>query len=178
MTQFRHYFKYRCIILRYTENIGFDAVYYEYNSMNQIRKVMVVEQVRQYATWYGYDDNGRVDSVWTSLSAIDNFSDFGVLNYYSYPTFPPSLVEKPDSADIVYKYNKRGSVEEVIYPFAEVQQEMFYNPRGWLDSMVATQNYDVIFKQKLERNTCGNITRQISQGHNQSAKTQDYTFDR
>jgi hypothetical protein len=49
--------------MRYTENLGFDAVYYTYNSMNAVTSIRVADPLRQFCMWYGYDYAGRVDSV-------------------------------------------------------------------------------------------------------------------
>lgn len=56
-------------ILRCTENMGFDAVYYHYNSMNLVTSVTISDALRSHTTWYGYDHQGRVDSVWTTLGS-------------------------------------------------------------------------------------------------------------
>jgi len=53
----------------YTENLGFDAVYYTYNSMNLPVSIRVVDPQRQHTTEYGYNVNGHVDSIRAKLPA-------------------------------------------------------------------------------------------------------------
>ncbi|MBN9401191.1 MAG: hypothetical protein J0I17_13515, partial ['Candidatus Kapabacteria' thiocyanatum] len=55
-------------MVRYTENVGFDGVYYAYNAMNRIVSVHVVDPSKQHATWYTYDASGRVSSMATRSS--------------------------------------------------------------------------------------------------------------
>lgn len=76
-------------LLRYNENLGFDAVYYQYNSSDQVIAVMVADPVRRFTTWYGYDHQGRIDSVWTKLDAPGSgLMSNGTFNYLRFPGFP------------------------------------------------------------------------------------------
>lgn len=163
-------------IMRYTENIGYDAVYYTYNSMNQILSVMASDPVRTYKTWYGYDNNGRLDSVWTKLGTVG--SGLGINISPKFPDTTLFPLPRPDTADIVYKYNKRGMIEQIEYLPVNVVQFLNYSSRGWLDSMIALRNYDTIFNQVLERNNTGNITKQKSRQYNQNEFVQEYNYDR
>jgi len=52
-------------MVRYTENVGFDGVYYGYNAMNKVVSVHVIDPSKQHATWYTYDASGRVSSMAT-----------------------------------------------------------------------------------------------------------------
>gem|GEM_PF-1518773 len=159
-------------LLRYTENLGFDAVYYTYNSANQVLNIRVVEPLRQYVTWYGYDNNGRVDSIWTALSHDSTGLGISTLR------LPPCPV-RPDTADIVYSYDKRGNVDTLRFVPAHSMQFFRYNPRGWLDSMVAKDNIDTLFfRQRFVRDTTGNILSQISQQKGKGELTQNYYYDR
>ena len=168
-------------LIRFTENIGYDAVYYAYNSANQIIHVQVSDAKHQFATWYGYDKNGRVDKVWAK---VDSTSEYGL--GYGYVQYPDSLEKSYDNDDDLiaeYKYNKRGGVEEVIYfthSGHRVRSEFMYNPRGWLDSMVVKKNFsDVqLFKQELLREKTGLIKSQISSHYDgQNEKRFDYEYD-
>ncbi|HPO63517.1 MAG TPA: RHS repeat protein, partial [Candidatus Kapabacteria bacterium] len=78
-------------MLKYNENLGFEAVYYKYNSANKVIQQRVFDASRQFSTWYSYDDNGRVDSVWTS-KVEDGFDVY-------YPYNIPSCPTKPEQAD-------------------------------------------------------------------------------
>ncbi|MBI5326537.1 MAG: RHS repeat-associated core domain-containing protein [Ignavibacteriae bacterium] len=163
-------------VLRYTENLGYDAVYYTYNSMNQILSVMVSDPIRTYKTWYGYDDNGRLDSVWTKLCNVG--SGLGINIKPKFPDTTLFQIIRPDTADIVYKYNYRGMVEQIEYLPVNVVQHLNYSSRGWLDSMIALRNYDTLFNQVLEHNNTGNITKQKSKQYNQNEIIQEYNYDK
>ena len=71
-------------MLKYNENLGFEAVYYKYNSANKVIQQRVFDASRQFSTWHSYDDNGRVDSVWTSKVE----DGFGVYFPYNIPNCP------------------------------------------------------------------------------------------
>ena len=159
-------------LLRYTENLGYDAVYYTYNSANQVLSVRAADPFRQYVTWYGYDDNGRVDSVWTLMGAVGSGVGFGP-DSLAYPAMP----QRPDEANIVYSYDRRGSVIEKKYLKGDVEVDYVYNPRGWIDSLVARQDLDIIFRSAFFRDSTGNITQQRSQHAGQDEQVQDYTYD-
>jgi RHS repeat-associated protein len=154
-------------LLRYTENLGFDAVYYTYNSMNTVTSVRVVDPQRQYTTWYGYNTNGKVDSVWTKLSAVG--TGFGISN----PAYRAPERRGRD-ADIVYTYTKRWQVDKMFYPLIATQVAYAYNGRMLMDSMVATRNSNVVFRQVLKYDSLDCITNQKWQhtGRNET----EYTY--
>ena len=158
-------------LLRYTENLGFDAVYYHYNSMNQVTSVTVADPFRQFTTWYGYDDNGRVDSVWTKLGAA------GTGLGYIAPSYPATPLSRPDDAEITYVYTKTGQVDTMAYPTVSVIVDYHYSPRKWLDTLIATKGGIDLFKQELTFDAAGRITRQMSSHGGGSAYRQDYGYD-
>ncbi|HVZ40827.1 MAG TPA: hypothetical protein VHI13_16225, partial [Candidatus Kapabacteria bacterium] len=162
-------------LVRYTENIGFDAVYYAYNSMNQVTSVRVVDYHRTYQTWYGYDANGRVDSVWTSLSSISAGLVGGPFTNHLW-TFRPSL-PRPDNAQIVYSYTRTGQVDTMAYPRIGVLVGYAYNHRLWLDSIVASKSGARLWKEALAYDPSGQITSQTSDHTVAPAVTQNYTYD-
>ncbi|MCK5742177.1 MAG: RHS repeat-associated core domain-containing protein, partial [Chlorobi bacterium] len=161
-------------LLRFTENLGIDAVYYTYNSADRVIKTKVVGPQRQYLTWVSYDDNGRPDSVWTKLSVTE---DGMIANNFKYTEDFMTLL--PEQADISYSYNKQGMLDSVKYLPVDVTQFYHYSKRGWLDSMIAKGQYDdLFFMQKLERDGTGRINKQISMRHGQNdTLVQDYEFD-
>jgi hypothetical protein len=55
-------------MMRFTENLGFDVVYYRYNSMNKVVSVHTVDAAGQHAAFYSYDHNGRMNALWTRHS--------------------------------------------------------------------------------------------------------------
>lgn len=164
-------------ILRYTENLGFDAVYYSYNSRNDVTRVTGADVLRQFTTFYGYDHNGRIDSVWTSLSGAGNglYSFFG----HRYP-FPQ---DRPDSADIVYNYTRLGLVDSIAYPPANVVIAHGFNKRRWLDTLIAVQPRPdssadrLIFRQNLSYDESGNLKSQEWQHATGPVRQQEYSFD-
>ncbi|MCB9217179.1 MAG: hypothetical protein H6616_15005 [Ignavibacteria bacterium] len=161
-------------LLRYTENLGFDAIYYAYNSMNQLIAVTVADPYRQFATWYGYDDNGRVDSVWTKLSEAGH----GLKGYNgSQAKYPTVAMSRPQSAEITYVYTKTGQVDSMFYPAVSVAVDYRYSPRKWLDTLKATKGGSDLFTQYLTFNAGGQITRQQSQQGGSYPLIQDYTYD-
>lgn len=157
-------------LLHYTENLGFDAVYYTYNSMNMITSVRVVDPHRQYTTWYGYNPNGLMDSVWSKLSAPG--SGLGITGpAYRQPE------SRPQDAEVVYTYTKRGQVENTIYPAINTLISFAYNGRTLLDSLVATKSGTQIFRQVLSYGSDGNITGQKWQHGMLGEKQRTYEYD-
>lgn len=158
-------------LLRYTENLGFDGVYYTYNSMNQVTAVTVADFLRQHTTWYGYDGAGRIDSVWTSLSA----SGSGL--WVNAQLHAPAPQARPDTADIVYRYTKTGQVDSMLYPPVNVLVKYAYNHRKWLDSLVATRSGSSLFREVLSYDPTGQITRQVWQQGSNARQKQQYSYD-
>lgn len=164
-------------LLRFTENLGFDAVYYSYNSMNQVTSVTTADMMRQHTTWYGYDANGRVDSVWTALSGVGGglFSNFQI-RY-------PGIQERPATADLHYHYNSRGLVDSMAYIPINTGISYAYNSRSRLDSLVATQpvpglGMRPLFKQVLEYDAIGQILTQRWQHGVAPEQEHTYFYDR
>lgn len=100
-------------ILRLTENVGYDAVYYAYNSSNSITSVHVVDARGQHATFYGYDQEGRVCKTWTRSSA----NGFGP---FMEPRRPQLLTLERDGVSqqpvAEYQYNVLNQVSLITYP--------------------------------------------------------------
>lgn len=159
-------------VLHYTENLGFDAVYYTYNSLNLPVSIRVADPQRQYTTWYGYNSNGRTDSVWTLLSSVG--SGLGVAN----PSYRP-LPAKPAQPDVVYDYTKRWQTKTMAYPPVNTVVSYNYNAHRFLDSMIVLQNGSTrLFTQKLRYNTNGQITRQTTRHNTQgSDQVQAYAYN-
>lgn len=159
--------------LRYTENLGYDAVYYTYNSANQVLSVRVCDPLRQYATWYGYDANGRVNKMWTLLGANGTGLGTGTPSY-------PTPLTKPNQEDMQYTYDQMGRVEQMRYLPEDVLTRYRYNERSWLDSMFAidaSSPSDTVFKQRLSRDARGHITGQRSLQMGQTAREESYVYD-
>ncbi len=162
-------------LLRHNENLGFDAVYYQYNSANQVIALTVIDPLRRFTTWYGYDQQGRVDTVWTKLdgpgSGLLLGGDFENLRF---PGFSSRAGLAPD---IVYSYTKMDQVRTLEYPTIATLVEYAYNRRKFLDSMVATRGGTAVFSQRLEYDLVGQITKQHYEHGSSGAKTQHYSYD-
>ncbi|MBK9246544.1 MAG: hypothetical protein IPM69_00145 [Ignavibacteria bacterium] len=157
-------------LLRFTGNIGFDAVYYKYNSANQVIRLITADGMRQHGTWYGYDGNGRMDSVWTKLGGSG--TGLGLTD----PVYPSVLV-KPSSPEIVYRYDKRGLVDSTLLIEPQVVERYHYGARKWLDSMKASQGDSILFSQKLEFDKVGNIEKQITKQKDALELAVSYEYD-
>lgn len=139
--------------LRLTENVGFDAVYYRYNSMNKIISMHVVDATGQHATFYGYDENGRVSKVWT------NKSNAG-FNLTMTPTMPATMLELPAQPDMVIGYDEADAVVSVTYPEPDVQTAYVYNAAGTRLRSTTTSPIGAIFDQRLSYSQSGLIYQQ------------------
>ncbi len=158
-------------LLRYTENIGFDAVYYTWNSMNQVVSVRSADMMRQHTSWYGFDAQGRIDTVWTRLSAtgLGLKAVSGILY--------PAPQARPDTADIVYRYTKTGMLDTMLYPPVNVVVSYDYNHRKWLDSLVAMKSGIKLFREILSYDPAGQITQQVWQQGTNAKRKQIYRYD-
>lgn len=162
-------------LLRYNENLGFDGVYYQYNSRDQVIAVMVADPVRRFTTWYGYDHQGRIDSVWTKLDGPGSglMSD-GTFNYLRFPGFPSHGGLSPE---IVYSYTKRDQIRTMEYPAIGTLVEYAYNHRTFLDSLVARRGGTTVFSQRLGYDPTGQIRSQEYRHASAGTKKQIYGYD-
>jgi RHS repeat-associated protein len=157
-------------LMRYTENLGFDAVYYGYNSANEVTSVRVADPIREYQSWYGYDWNGRVDTVWSLLGGV--WSGLGIRA----PRRPAPLAQ-PSTPDIAYDYTKTGRLSAMRFPPAGVLVSYAYDHRKWLDSLVATQSASPLFKEVLGYDPTGQIVMQRYAHGAGSDQTELYRYD-
>ena len=147
-------------------------MYYRYNSANLVTSVRVADPLRQYTTFYGYNYNGQVDSIWTHLEEPGS----GVLALT--PTMRADILQRPlpfnrtdslGTAEISYRYTPLGSVEQMFYPLAQMKTDYWYNKRGWLDSLES--QYTIVapklFAQKLSYDSVGRIIKQESKNGSQ-----------
>lgn len=160
-------------LLRYTENVGYDAVYYTYNSANQVLSVRVCDPLRQHATWYGYDANGRMEKMWSKLGAVGTGVGTSSVAH-------PVALTKPSVEDMTYSYDRMGRIEQMVYTPENIVAKYEYHKRGWLDSMFAVPSAlptDTLFKQSLSRDAMGRIVGQRSLHKGQSALAENYKYD-
>ena len=165
-------------IIRWTENIGFDVVHYTYNSMNKINSVTAIDAIRQFTTWNVYDNNGRIWKVYTRLGNTNTgFGHSADTINFANVDFPEPL-ERPYLPDITYNYNKRGGVDTVKYPASNVVKSFIYNPRGWVEEILAKKGTnDILFYQVLQRDAMGNVTQQTSKHRDPLIKASIYQYD-
>ncbi len=114
-------------LLRFTENLGFDGIYYQYNSANLVIKTTVIDPVRQFNTWYGYDGAGRVDTVWSKIE--DGGFHFDNSTWSNAPS-KPAFHNKSLSRDFNYSYTKRDQIDSIFYP-NQLSENFTYQARGW-----------------------------------------------
>jgi RHS repeat-associated protein len=157
-------------IIRYNEYLGFDGVFYEYNSANQIIKEVSADPMKQMVTWYSYDQSGRMDSIWVSLDTTG--SGFGIETLKMV-----SQLNKEIDADIAFKYDRNGRTDSIIYNKVDVIQSINYSNRGWVDSLVVNRNSDEILKIAFDRDINGMIdTQRVSYWTKDPLKVK-YTYD-
>lgn len=141
--------------LRYTENLGFDAVYYSYNHTGMLIRQCTADPFNQHCTWYGYDQNGRPDSVWSDLGEDKGLTLAPVL---------PTFLTRPSTPDAVVFYGKRGPDSVLLFPptGGNVRAQFFVGPR-FGDSVIAKQGLSTIYKEALAHDVTGKITKQTWQ---------------
>ncbi len=157
-------------LLRYNEYLGFDGVFYEYNSANQIIKEVSADPLKQMVTWYSYDQTGRMDSIWVTLDSTG--SGFGVNELKAV-----NGLNKDEDADLAFKYNKNGMTDTIIYNKVDVIQSINYSNRGWIDSLVVSRNSDEVLKAVFSRDVNGMIDNQTVNYWTKDPLSVDYDYD-
>ena len=147
-------------MLRYTETIGFDAIYYKYNSMDAPTKITVCDGLRSMNIWYGYDEFGRVDTVWSKLNQSGLYGTFYGTNWnindLSFSNIDDDIL--PDSADVVLSHNSLGQLDSIYYVLPKIVTNFTYDNMSWLTSIHSKLNSNQnIFTQLLQRDHRGNI---------------------
>jgi RHS repeat-associated protein len=174
-------------MLRLTDNIGFDAVYYTYNSMDAVTSVRVVDANKQLATYYGYDNEARIDTIWNS--DINQFGGFIAstttnpekLFRYNYVN-PPNSINKDVSGNpffsFAYRYNSRDQLDSINIPVNKTSVKNKYNSRGWLTSIDAKTNNETLFEQvnAFSDDNLGNIEK-TSYNNNGTQRYFEYVYD-
>lgn len=186
-------------MIRYNENIGVTAVYYKYNSMNQIVSIQSGDFNRCNMTQYAYDWKARLQKVWSKLSIgagsiLPNY----FTNNWQYPVQPP-YPSSNTLADVEYKYNSRNQIEiatlnNVAGATTTATKYYYDNNRGWLNGMLTADLTTVnsitelttanmagigkIYSQKLNHDDAGLIT-SIDYVNNSAPlpTNQTYTYD-
>lgn len=182
-------------VIRYTLNLGFDVVYYKYNSKNEVISVKTSDPTRVYNSWYGFDDDGRLQHIWSSLPQVPGL--YGNADYSKDALHPdgwapeePSYnkmasVIKPANPDVKYVYTPRDQVADATYYLTPsldfIRVNYRYNlERKWIEEIKALKNDDPllnIFTTELfyDSDKLGLITGQNSQ--QQSRTPLHFTYD-
>ena len=124
-------------LLRYNENLGFDAVYYQYNSANQVialdcgrsahgdSRPGTATMRRGVSIPSGRSSKGRAAACSPVAGSITC-------------TSPASRAIRGFEPEIVYSYTRTDQVATMRYPAIGTLVEYAYNHRSFLDSLVAT----------------------------------------
>jgi RHS repeat-associated protein len=160
-------------LIRQTENLGFDAVYYTYNSMNLVTSMRIIDPISQVATFYIYDDAGRLSATKT----LSNTNGFGAGN----PVMPTLIANNRTSTyDQTMSYSKRNELVGATHRAgdqAPVAALNVYNERGWLVEKQATAGPGRTYRQLLTYDKQGRIieSHTVMPGQAQPIK-QAYTY--
>ena len=110
-------------MLRFTDNIGFDAVYYKYNSENNVTSVRVLDPLHNNQTWYDYDSFGRLEKASTAYDNTPNDMEYWGLNAKhsngveaTFAAVIPPALTKPETPDVKYDYNTSDLLIAKTYP--------------------------------------------------------------
>ncbi len=140
-------------MLRMTENIGIDATYYTYNSMDLVTSVRVVDARNQFMTYYGYDNSGRIDTVWDSEvisgGMVEKVSNLAKMYKYNYVEAPELVKSPPESPlfSLAYRYNMGDQLDSINIPVLKMSVSNKYNTNGWLTGIETKKNGTIIFEQ-------------------------------
>ncbi|MBK9247189.1 MAG: hypothetical protein IPM69_03535 [Ignavibacteria bacterium] len=146
-------------VLRFTENLGFEAVYYTYNSANLPIRIRTADPFNQHVIWYSYDMNGRMDTVYSSLS---EGKGVGWINAKR-PSFTPT---KPSDPDAWYSYARRGYADTIHYAttggVAKIVKHL--DILGRLDTLISTVDSTNVFTQNFTYTADGDVRRRDDNG--------------
>ncbi len=157
-------------LIRYTENIGFDATYYEYNAMNQVIAVRNVDALRQHAVFYGTDHNGRIDEVWSTLGSITTGTGIAM------PSYTNSVARPSVTPDLSYSYTTRNLVAARTYGQIGWSVDYSYDLRGRMTNLTAAgPGPQDGFSETLSFDAAGQITQQVN-SHLKGAVSHTHNF--
>jgi len=173
-------------VLKLTPALGFDAVYYSYNSSDQITSIHVVDALRQYATWYGYDDNGRVAEMTSSVTNADATGPINGFGFYAplVGIVKPALIPRPGGAPrVTYSYDAAGNLTSKVYHDAddlnrELNTTYLYDPRWRLQQQDHSWDLDPVSSSDIyTRDNGGRITQRSSTLLDGDVYDHTYTYD-
>jgi RHS repeat-associated protein len=112
--------------IRIDDNLGIGVSYFTYNDAGSPICIRQVDAIRNHATWYAYDDNGRVAKLWTALSAPGALNGLGPAaqdndqTVRCYSTMSANFVARPANPDVTYAYDALGRLTGKVYNNADV----------------------------------------------------------
>jgi len=171
-------------VLKLTPALGFDAVYYSYNSSDQVTSIHVVDALRQYATWYGYDDNGRVAEMTSHVTPVDLTVPGNGLGFTGGGVTKPVLVTRPVGAPrVTYTYDAIGNLTGKVYHDAddlnrELNTSYSYDARWRLQQQDHSWDIDPVSSSDIyTRDNGGRITQRSSRLLDGDVYDHTYTYD-
>jgi len=160
-------------LLRRNEGIGYEAIYFRYNALNQVVRMTIADPLNAVHVWVGYDSLGRTDSIWVRMTPGGGLARAGFANLRR-PFVPTS---RPDQALLAYAYARDGRPASMTMPAIAEQIRWSYNPRNWVDSMVASREGRRTFAEGLQYDASGRVvTRRTEQG-SAGASSESYLYD-
>jgi len=167
-------------MVRYTENVGFDGVYYACKAMNKIVSVHVIDPSKQHATWYTYDASGRVSSMATRSNDAgygNGAGSPGPNAVHNIPTMPV-LLTPPPTRDISYTYDTRDAVSQTTYSDLGKKTVYTRNKAGWLmeNKTTNTAGSTTYHHQRFVYDNLSRITDQYWQNELLN-RVETYTYD-
>lgn len=146
-------------LLRRTEGLGYEAIYFAFNSMNQMTRMTIADPVNVVHSWIGYDSRGRVDSIWLRSDPGGGIARSGFANLRR----PALAATRPDTALVAYTYTPDGKPATMTLPVPGCLVDWKYNARRWIDSIVATKGNQTLFAERLAFDPAGRVVTQRSE---------------
>ncbi len=161
-------------IFRRNEGLGYEALYFTFNAMNQITRVVVADPINVSYIWIGRDSHGRIDSIWARTVPGGGIARNG-FTALQRPPLPPA---RPDDAVVAYTYTRDGLPAQQSMPQIGAWIAWSYNSRRWLDSMVATVGGPTnLFAEHLQYDEAGRVQSESVEQGTGAARVQMYIHD-
>lgn len=161
-------------LLRRNEGIGYEAIYFTFNAMNQMTRVVVADPINVTYVWIGHGDDGRIDSIWVRTLQGGGIARNGFTSLLR-PVMPPL---RPDNAIVSYAYTRDGLPAAMTLPAIGATVAWRYNPRRWLDSIVASTGGPAnLFAERLQYDDAGRLLSESTEQGNGTSQTRLYIYD-
>jgi len=172
------------------DNLGIGATYFTYNDAGSPICIRQVDAIRNHATWYAYDDNGRVARLWTALSIVG--AQYGIgpatldnsMTANCYSAMSQYFIARPADPDVTYAYDAMGRLTGKVYNNADVagniDESLSYNWRLALErkqAIVADIPVKNIADQTLSYQADMQITVNTLDGRGANDRITNETYD-